>query len=223
MPGRAFFGDIFERAVSVAASLASDLSQDRVPVGLLANCTWPGHDTAIRVPPSRAPGQMTRILEALAMADVFTLVRIERMLSEERLTYGSTLALVTAVLTPALESSLVRLKQHGAQVGLIYVGIEDPPARFAESPVYDIRSALEGYCTTNGSARQDPGLGPTGCTPAAGRPEPTEEVSVPTFVGGDDPMPNEVADSDGPVVVADGPPSAAGEPQSPWSRPERPR
>ena len=50
-----FFGDIFERAVSVAASLANDFSEERVPVGLLANCTWPGHDTAIRVPPSRAP------------------------------------------------------------------------------------------------------------------------------------------------------------------------
>ena len=123
-----FFGDIFERAVSVAASLANDYSNERVPVGLLANCTWPGHDTAIRVPASRAPGQMTRILEALAMADVFTLVRIERMLSEERLTYGSTLALVTAVLTPALESSLMRLKRHGAQIALIYVGIEDPPS-----------------------------------------------------------------------------------------------
>ena len=216
-----FFGDIFERAVSVAASLASDFSQDRVPVGLLANCTWPGHDTAIRVPPSRAPGQMTRILEALAMADVFTLVRIERMLSEERLTYGSTLALVTAVLTPALESSLIRLKQHGAQVGLIYVGIEDPPATFAESPVYDIRSALEGlHYERVGEA------GPWARTDrlyASRRPpEPTEEVSVPTFVGGDDPMPHEIASSDGSVAVAEGPPSVASEPQSPWSRPERP-
>ncbi len=216
-----FFGDIFERAVSVAASLASDFSQDRVPVGLLANCTWPGHDTAIRVPPSRAPGQMTRILEALAMADVFTLVRIERMLSEERLTFGSTLALVTAVLTPALESSLIRLKQYGAQVGLIYVGIEDPPATFAESPVYDIRRALEGlHYERVGEA------GPWARTDrlyASRRPpEPTEEVSVPTFVGGDDPMPHEVAGSDGQVAVAEGSPSAASEPQSPWSRPERP-
>jgi len=164
---------------------------------------------------------MTRILEALAMADVFTLVRIERMLSEERLTFGSTLALVTAVLTPALESSLIRLKQHGAQVGLIYVGIEDPPATFAESPVYDIRRALEGlHYERVGEA------GPWARTDrlyASRRPpEPTEEVSVPTFVGGDDPMPHEVSSSDGQVAVADGSPSAASEPQSPWTRPERP-
>ena len=231
-----FFGDIFERAVSVAASLANDFSQDRVPVGLLANCTWPGHDTAIRVPPSRAPGQMTRILEALAMADVFTLVRIERMLSEERLTYGSTLALVTAVLTPALESSLLRLKRHGARIGLIYVGIEDPPATFAESPVYDIRSALEGlHYERVGEA------GPWARTDRLYAnlrpPEPIDDVDMPVFVGGEDtpPLPphqvrGELSASpparggEGELAAAsphrgDGEGGSAAE--SPWSRPDR--
>ena len=214
-----FFGDIFERAVSVAASLANDFSQDRVPVGLLANCTWPGHDTAIRVPASRAPGQMTRILEALAMADVFTLVRIERMLSEERLSFGSTLALVTAVLTPALESSLDRLKRHGAQIALIYVGIDDPPATFAESPVYDIRSALEGlHYERVGEA------GPWARTDrlyASKRPrEPFEEVNLPTFVGGDelDSSPNPQPEFAGVTPAA---PSRPREPDNPWARPDR--
>ena len=214
-----FFGDIFERAVSVAASLAQDFAQDRVPVGLLANCTWPGHDTAIRVPPSRSPGQMTKILEALAMADVFTLVRIERMLSEERLTYGSTLALVTAVLTPALESSLFRLKRHGAQIGLIYVGIEDPPASFADSPVYDIRAALEGlHYERVGEA------GPWARTDrlyASRRPpEPTEDVDLPTFVGADQSEPpNEAELIQTPVAAAAAPPRR--QPDSPWARPDR--
>ncbi|MCY3734669.1 MAG: DUF58 domain-containing protein, partial [Chloroflexi bacterium] len=219
-----YFGDIFERAVSVAASLASDFADDRVPVGLLANCTWPGHDTAIRVPASRSPGQMTKILEALAMADVFTLVRIERMLSEERLTYGSTLALVTAVLTPALESSLLRLKRHGAQIGLIYVGIEDPPARFADSPVYDIRSALEGL-----HYEQIGEAGPWARTDrlyaTARPPDAVEDVDLPTFVGGDDadgglepePEPVATAVSSVPSSV----PSRAAQPDSPWSRPDR--
>ena len=231
-----YFGDIFERAVSVAASLANDFSQDRVPAGLLANCTWPGHDTAIRVPASRSPGQMTKILEALAMADVFTLVRIERMLSEERLTYGSTLALVSAVLTPALESSLLRIKRHGAQVGVIYVGIEDPPATFAESPVYDVRSAIESlHYERVGEA------GPWARTDRlyaqTKPPEPTGDVDLPTFVGGDE-SDGELGDDNGAGVadrpptagpvgaatpVASAPPSASatGAPGSPWSRPSR--
>ena len=215
-----YFGDVFERAVSVAASLANDFSQDRVPVGLLANCTWPGHDTAIRVPASRAPGQMTRILEALAMADVFTLVRIERMLSEERLTYGSTLALVTAVLTPALESSLLRLKRHGAQIGLVYVGIEDPPGAFADSPIYDIRRALEGL-----HYEQVGEAGPWARTDrlyAIERPtEPVDDVDLPTFVGPDgahgiSELEPELA-ATRPVAVG----SRPKQPASPWSRPDR--
>ena len=221
-----FFGDIFERAVSVAASLAHDFSQERVPVGLLANCTWPGHDTAIRVPASRSPGQMTKILEALAMADVFTLVRIERMLSEERLSYGSTLALVTAVLTPALASSLIRLKRHGVQIGLIYVGIEDPPATFAESPVYDIRTALEGlHYERVGEA------GPWARTDrlyASRRPpEPGDDVDIPTFVGSDESDARESMDAQepAPVVAAAvapiGAPGPDRAPDSPWSRPDR--
>ena len=224
-----YFGDIFERAVSVAASLANDFADERVPVGLLANCTWPGHDTAIRVPASRSPGQMTKILEALAMADVFTLVRIERMLSEERLTYGSTLALVTAVLTPELESSLLRLKRHGAQIGLIYVGIEDPPGTFADSPVYDIRSALEGlHYERVGEA------GPWARTDrlyATERPpDPVEDVDLPTFVGADETAAPSASE---PMTVSAGAPPlpAASLPQrggegslrsdSAWARPDR--
>ncbi len=208
-----YFGDIFERAVSVAASLAQGYSAERVPVGLLANCTWPGHDTAIRVPPSRSPGQMTRILEALAMADVFTLVRIERMLSEERLTYGSTLALVTAVLTPELESALLRLKRHGAQVGLIYVGIDDPPAAFADSPVHDIRAALEGLHYER--------VGESGPWARTDRlyaskrpPEPTEAVDLPTFVADQPDALNAHGASD---EVAPQPAAV-----SAWARPDRP-
>ncbi len=217
-----FFGDIFERAVSVAASLAQDFSADRVPVGLLANCTWPGHDTAIRVPPSRSPGQMTKILEALAMADVFTLVRIERMLSEERLSYGSTLALVTAVLTPELESSLFRLKRHGAQIGLIYVGIDDPPATFADSPVYDIRSALEGlHYERVGEA------GPWARTDrlyASERPpDPIEDVDLPTFVGADESVDAESKETAQrvPVAAAAPAPTPGSDPDNPWARPDR--
>ena len=219
-----FFGDIFERAVSVAASLANAYSEQRVPVGLLANCTWPGHDTAIRVAPSRAPGQMTRILEALAMADVFTLVRIDRMLTDERIPFGSTLALVTAVVTPGLEASLHRLKRHGLEIGIIYVGIDDPPATVAGSPVHDIRSALAGlHYERIGEAgpwaRSDRIWGESQPPRAAS----SHEVELPVFVSGEEPEPlDEVGPSNGLAVSQ--PEAATGsvrspEPSSPWARP----
>lgn len=141
-----FYGDVFERAVSVAASLASAWAESRAPVGLLANCTFPGNDAPIRVTPSRSPGQMTRILEALAMADVFTLTPIDRMLTDERrrMPFGSTVALVTAVVTRPLEISIDRLRRHGVEVAVIYVGIDDPPTQAGGAVVYDIRDALAG-------------------------------------------------------------------------------
>ncbi len=223
-----FFGDIFERAVSVAASLANAYSEQRVPVGLLANCTWPGHDTAIRVAPSRAPGQMTRILEALAMADVFTLVRIDRMLTEERIPFGSTLALVTAVVTPGLEASLHRLKRHGLEIGIIYVGIDDPPATVAGSPVHDIRRALEGlHYERIGEAgpwaRSDRLWGE-----ARPRLEATgEDVEMPVFVSGEEPeelsdpgSSNGVAGAAEAAAAGNGRAAAApAQPSSPWARP----
>ncbi len=141
-----FYGDVFERAVSVAASLASAWAESRAPVGLLANCTFPGNDAPIRVTPSRSPGQMTRILEALAMADVFTLTPIDRMLTDERrrMPFGSTVALVTAVVTRPLEISIDRLRRHGVEVAVVYVGIDDPPTQAGGAVVYDIRDALAG-------------------------------------------------------------------------------
>lgn len=141
-----FYADIFERAVIAAGSLAAAHDARRIPVGLIANCTYPGRDAAIRVPPSRAPGQMTRILEALAMADVYTLVPIGRMLAEESrwLPYGSTIALVTAVVTPALESSLARLHRRGIDTAVFYVGLGDAPALAGGAEVHDIRDALAG-------------------------------------------------------------------------------
>ena len=141
-----YYGDIFERAVSVAASLSAAWAESRAPVGLIANCTFPGNDASIRVAPSRAPGQMTRILEALAMADVFTLTPIDRMLTDERrrMPFGSTVALVTAVVTRPLEVSIDRLRRHGVAVSVIYVGIDDPPATAGGAQVHDIREALAG-------------------------------------------------------------------------------
>ena len=141
-----FYGDIFERAVSVAASLSAAWAESRAPVGLIANCTFPGNDAPIRVAPSRAPGQMTRILEALAMADVFTLTPIDRMLTDERrrMPFGSTVALVTAVVTRRLEISIDRLRRHGVEVAVIYVGVDDPPAVVGGAVVHDIREALAG-------------------------------------------------------------------------------
>ena len=185
-----FYGDVFERAVSVAASLASAYVEERTPVGLLANCTYPNQDATIRVPASRAPGHLLRIFEALAMADVFTLVSMDRLLEEEgrRLPFGSSLALVTAVVTPRLEAALVRLVERGIGVAPIYLGIDDPPVEVAGLPLTDIREALrdleyeKDFLTQTWSRVQPEGaaaLEDDWAAPADGQPAPAVEGSNP--------------------------------------------
>ncbi|MEE9277401.1 MAG: DUF58 domain-containing protein, partial [Dehalococcoidia bacterium] len=140
-----YFGDVFERAVSVTASLATAYADDRFPFGLIANCTYPGRDATIRVAAGRAQGQTTRVLEALAMADVFTLVPIERLIDEEarRLPLGSTLVLVTALILPGVEDALDRLRRRGYGVAVVYVGPDDPPPTAGGAPLFDIRAQLD--------------------------------------------------------------------------------
>ena len=58
--------------------------------------------------------------------------------------FGSTVALVTAVVTRPLEVSIDRLRRRGVEVAVIYVGIDDPPAQVGGAALYDIREALAG-------------------------------------------------------------------------------
>ena len=54
------------------------------------------------------------------------------------------MALVTAVVTPPLEVSIDRLRRHGVEVAVIYVGIDDPPPTVGGAQLHDIREALAG-------------------------------------------------------------------------------
>ncbi len=141
-----FYGELFERAVAVCASLATAYADARVPFGLVANCTYPGRDGTIRLPMGRAESQMIRALEALAMVDVYAVAPIERVLQEEsrRVPQGSSVALVTAIMTPALVVALADLRHRGLPVSVVWAGTDDPPRLPAGVPVHDVRSALTG-------------------------------------------------------------------------------
>ena len=135
--------EVFEQAVSVAASLAAAFSDARAPIGLIANCTYPGRNANLRVPPGRATGQLTRIFEALAMADLFAVSPIEQLLANEarQLPAGSTVVLVTALLSPPVEAALLRLSRRGHRAAVVYIGV-DAPTPIAGVPLHDIRHAL---------------------------------------------------------------------------------
>lgn len=110
-----------EQAISVAASIAYHASERRYAVGLIANGCVPHSDQPIKVLPSRAPDQLTHVLEALAAVTGYATTDIERLLAAQspRLALGATLVVVTTVVGDALLNQMLRLKDAGRRLALV--------------------------------------------------------------------------------------------------------
>jgi uncharacterized protein (DUF58 family) len=119
---------LLERAINVAASIASYGVEERYVLGLIANGSVPHSDQPIKVLPSRRPDQLARILEALAAVTSFATSSIAALLLSEssRLPWGATLVVVTAVVTDDLQTALLRLHDVGRR--LVLVSLEDSPS-----------------------------------------------------------------------------------------------
>lgn len=116
---------LLELAITLTASLARDLVAARHQVGLYANAPILGGPRTIRQPPGRHPAQLTRMLENLAMLVPAFGDRIEQMVVAEmpRLSWGTTIVIVTCKVTDSLQRSLQRLIRNGAgRFVLIAVG-----------------------------------------------------------------------------------------------------
>jgi uncharacterized protein (DUF58 family) len=110
--------ELLERSITVAASIARDAYESRYSVGLLANSSFPDADRSIRIPPGRRAEQFIRILEALAVVTPYVLEPLAAMLDREehRLVAGTTIVLVTAIMTEELASTVLRLRRRGHAV-----------------------------------------------------------------------------------------------------------
>ncbi len=137
---RGVIPEVLEQAISVAASVAYYSMQQRWPTGLLANGALPRSDQPLKVPPGRAPGQMTAILEMLAAVTPFATAPIERLLLTEspRLPWGSTLVLVTAIVTDDIAAALLDLKRMGRRLALISLDANPLPAALRDILAYQV-------------------------------------------------------------------------------------
>ncbi|MFQ5813149.1 MAG: DUF58 domain-containing protein [Anaerolineae bacterium] len=124
---------LLEKAISVAASIANYGAEQRYIVGVIANGSVPHSDQPIKVLPSRDPRQLARILEALAAVTGFATSSIENLLLAEspRLPWGSTLVVVTAIVSEELVATLLRLRDVGRRLVLISLD-QEPPGRELE-------------------------------------------------------------------------------------------
>lgn len=132
--------ELLERAISVAASIASYAVQRRFQVGLLANGCWPHSDQALKVLPGRSPDQLTRILEALAAVSALPTISIEALLNTEsaRLPWGATLLVVTAVVSEDLLAVMSRLQAAGRRMVLVRLDEKPLPCETPKFLVYRV-------------------------------------------------------------------------------------
>jgi uncharacterized protein (DUF58 family) len=133
--------EVLERSITVAASIARDAYERRYSVGLIANGSFPESDRAIRIAPGQRPEQFIRMLEALAVITPFVLGELSAMLDREehRLAHGTTIAVITGIMTVALASTLTRLRSRGHTVVVLSTSGDLFVEVLPESmPVHDI-------------------------------------------------------------------------------------
>jgi hypothetical protein len=120
--------------------LAVQCSEQKLPVGLIANAYWPGSDQLLRSMPGRSPAHLPRLLEMLASITGHAHRPLEEMLLRDAggLPWGASLLVVTPVAHDSLLRALLALKKQGLRVALFTLA-EEPPAHVLPGvPVYHL-------------------------------------------------------------------------------------
>ncbi len=136
-----YIPELLESSIVVAASVARWAYDNRQAVGVLANGGLPESDRPISISPGRAPDQLSRLLEALGGIGPMTVEPLADLLEREshRLPLGSTLAVVTSLVTEPLAAVLRRLHEEGQQVSVLSMVDEDWSDSLGDVPVQRIR------------------------------------------------------------------------------------
>jgi len=113
-----------EHAIEVAAAIASWCDAERYPVGIYANGVVAGSDQPLRVPPGRGPAQLQKVLDGLARISPYSTVPFVRVLGPEatRLPWGSSVVIVSALVSDAMIAQIVALLASGRRVVFIVLG-----------------------------------------------------------------------------------------------------
>ncbi len=118
-----------EALIEASASLIMEGYEQGYRVGLISNGSIAHAGRAFRLPPGRSKGHLPHLLEALAGVTPLVTAPFHRYLLSEapRLEYGSILVVVTAVVPPELQETLLRLRGRNRKTLLVYLSDEPPP------------------------------------------------------------------------------------------------
>jgi hypothetical protein len=98
-------------------------------VGLMTNGCLAHADHPFQIQPGRTTNQLAYLLQTLAAVTSFTTAAFENYLVKTlpKIAYGASLVIVTALVTPNLVETLVRLKRYRANTTLISLETIPPP------------------------------------------------------------------------------------------------
>ena len=115
---------LFERVVTVAASVVELADRRGYSYGLLSNSVARYTGKWISVPLGASPSQLAMVLEALAMAAPYMVAPLVEVLNAERdsLTAGTTVLLVTPYLGNSLANEIAAIRDRGCPVMVLYSG-----------------------------------------------------------------------------------------------------
>ena len=127
---------LFERAVTVAASVADYAEREGFTFGLVSNAVASYSSKWMSVPPGGGNLQLEAVLESLAMAGPFWVAELAAVLRTETdsLASGSTVVLVTAILSRAVVQEADEIVRRGHRVAVFYAGDGTPGPVVSELP-----------------------------------------------------------------------------------------
>ncbi len=163
----AYYGvhpELQELAICVAASVSSWALDQGYAVGLYANSIMSMPDDTdtprvtqelemearqaaaqlkrrrIRLPAASSEEQRQRIMEVLARVQSYFGTSIEDVLLAERthLPLGSTVVVITSTISEVLADTLLRMRQDGHAVSILFVGDAPPPVKLAGTTIYHL-------------------------------------------------------------------------------------
>ncbi|MCY4418169.1 MAG: DUF58 domain-containing protein [Chloroflexi bacterium] len=119
---------LFERAVTVAASVAEYARNEDYTFGLVSNAIASYSSKWMSVPPGSGNLQLESVLESLAMAGPFWVSELSSVLrtESESLTSGSTVVLVTALISRAVVLETEEIRRRGHRMIIFYAGDGEP-------------------------------------------------------------------------------------------------
>jgi uncharacterized protein (DUF58 family) len=106
--------ELFEQLIKVAATLVYEGHKSGYSVGLISNGCLARADQPFQISPGRSNEQFAQLLGALAAVTQYTSAPFENLLMKSlpKVPYGSTLVVVTALLSPELIETLMTLKRY---------------------------------------------------------------------------------------------------------------